>query len=231
LLTAVGVRPQTARSQDLELLADRLRCLGAGSLSDEELLGLVLGASAAGSLVARLKARAGPLHELGRASLGRLAVDGRLGLARAARLRAALELGRRAIDLPLERGRPIACADDVVALLRGRLVALDEEQLHVLGLDTQSRLVLHFVAAVGAVNLVYVSPREVLRPLVREGVGAAIVVHNHPSGAAEPSDADRQLTARLRDAGELVGIALIDHVVVARDGRYSFAERGALPSP
>jgi DNA repair protein RadC len=89
----------------------------------------------------------------------------------------------------------------------------------------------HFVPAAGSSNVVHVCPRAVFRPLLREGAHAAIVVHNHPSGAAQPSEADHALTRRLAEAGALVDIALLDHVVLARAGSFSFAEARALPIP
>jgi DNA repair protein RadC len=146
----------------------------------------------------------------------------------AARLRAALELGRRAVDAPLERGAPIRNARDVADRLRGRLLPLEHEELHVLGLDGANRLVVHAVAAAGAVNQVYASARDVFRPLLREAAVGAILVHNHPSGLPAPSEADLELTVKLAEAGALLGLQLLDHVVLARGGVYSFAENGLL---
>ena len=108
------------------------------------------------------------------------------------------------------------------------LAACEHEELHVLGLDTLGRVQCRFVVAVGAINQVMVTPREVFRPLVREAAASAIVAHNHPSGVAEPSEDDDALTQRLGEAGELVGIPLVDHVVCARGGYYSYCERGGL---
>jgi DNA repair protein RadC len=147
----------------------------------------------------------------------------------ALRLRAALELGRRAVDRPLQRGVSLRCSTDVTAHLRGRLLALEQEQLHVLGVDSQNRLLAHAVAATGRINQVYVSGADVFRPLVREAAAGAIVVHNHPSGDHAPSEADVDLTRRLADIGALLGIPLLDHIVMARGGEFSFAHHGLLP--
>jgi DNA repair protein RadC len=129
----------------------------------------------------------------------------------------------------VERGTPIQTAAQVEDCLRARLVDLEHEELHVLGLDTHNRVLTHFVAAVGTLNQVYACPRDVFRPLVREAAHRAIVVHNHPSGDSLPSEGDDELTARLAEAGELMGIDLLDHVVLARAGPFSFAEAGRLP--
>jgi len=201
---------------------------GPEPLPDDQLVALLLGEVGSRERAARLLAVLGGPAGLMRAGVFELRSVGELSPLEACRLKAALELGRRAVDLPLERGESIRHASDVHARLRGRLGALEHEELHVLGLDTQNRLMCHFVVAVGSINQVSVSAREVFRPLVREGASGAIVVHNHPSGSPQPSDADQVLTQRLRDAGLLVGVPLVDHVVVARDGCYSFAEHARL---
>lgn len=179
-------------------------------------------------------ARAAPLLEA--FPLARLCVAGRAELTAhglderdAVRLRAALELGRRAVDLPLQRGASMRCSTDVAMHLRARLASLEQEELHVLGVDTQNRLVVHAVAATGQLNLVYVRPADVFRPLVREAAAGAIVVHNHPSGDHAPSGSDVDLTHRLADVGRLTGIPLIDHVVLGREGHFSFAHHGLIP--
>jgi DNA repair protein RadC len=215
-MTFVGYRP----------LHRRLACTGPELLSDAELLACALGRSDATDL-ARLLEELGGLSRIERAGVAELAGHG-LSPNTALRIKAAFAIGRRVVDAPIERGNAILGPEDVEARLRGRLVGLEREELHVLGLDSMNRLLHHFVAGVGAMNQVYASPRDVYRPLIREGALGVIVVHNHPSGSTQPSPSDHELTIQLREAGRLVGIPLFDHVVLARDGRYSFAEAGAL---
>jgi DNA repair protein RadC len=148
-----------------------------------------------------------------------------VGPARACQLLAALELGRRAARPRPPEGRPLRQPADAAAQL-DELAQLEQEELHVVALDAAHRPIARFVAARGALNVVHVTPREVLRRLVREGAAAAIVAHNHPSGDPTPSRDDRELTLRLRAAGELVGVAILDHLVIARGGFYSFARDG-----
>ena len=169
-----------------------------------------------------------PLQRLSQAGIAELCNAG-LDRDEALRLQAALELGRRAVDEPLQRGAPMRSRRDVVARLRGRLSTLEHEELHVLGLDGAHRLVVHAVAAVGAINVVYTQAREVFRPLIREGAVAAILVHNHPSGSIAPSESDIELTLRVAQAGVLIGITLLDHVVLARGRSFSFAEAKLMP--
>ncbi len=205
--------------------SERLFAVGPTILSDQELLVLLLDAVSA----ARLLEQFSSLEAIAAASNDELLTRGRLRVDAVAQLRAGLELGRRSLALPLERGSPISSAKDVEERLRPHLVHLDQEELHVLGLDTHNRLLVHYVAGKGSLNQVYATARDVFRPLVREGAHAAIVVHNHPSGACDPSAADVNLTNRLVQAGELVGIPLLDHIVLSRKGRFSFAEKGKMP--
>jgi DNA repair protein RadC len=214
----------TALSSDMQA-CDRLLTSGAATLSDLELLSLVLPKSSA----AKVSQQFASLDALAAAPDRELTELG-VSLELIGRLRATFELGRRALGKPLERGASIRSAEDVEVRLRSQLMALSQEELHVLGLDAQNRLVIHYVAAKGALNQVYATARDVFRPLVREAVHAAIVVHNHPSGSCDPSSADADLTRRLAQAGELVGIPLLDHVILSRKGRYSFAEDDKMPN-
>jgi DNA repair protein RadC len=208
-----------------QALQQRLALVGPRQLSDAELLALVVGRDV--DLGARLLVDGGGLAELQRAGLKEL-MSATRSHPLACRIQAALELGRRSVDCSLDRGEPITTPADVYSRLRAQLVALEREELHVLGLDTHNRVVVHFVAALGTVHQVQVDPREVFRRLVREAAHSAIVVHNHPSGSPTPSDADQELTTRLAAAGELVGVRLLDHVVVARSGYFAFGGHAAL---
>ena len=194
-------------------------------LGDTELLALSLNRSLATAAI--LMTRFGGIHGLARASHHDL-VRARVPPRRAHQLHAALELGRRSLTEPLQRG--VTLDDAVVAekVMWSRLAHREQEELHVLGLDVRQRIILEFVAAIGSVAEVQIDPRDVYRPLIQENAHAAIVVHNHPSGATDPSEADLALTRQLSAVGEIVGIKLLDHLIVARDGVYSFARHGRM---
>jgi DNA repair protein RadC len=113
-------------------------------------------------------------------------------------------------------------------MLGPRLAAREQEELHALGLDNQSRLVTHSVAARGTRDLVPVHARDIFRQVVRENCCSVIVVHNHPSGDVEPSETDLELTVHLRRAGEVMQLPLTDHVIVGRRGHFSFKSAGML---
>lgn len=190
-------------------LAARLAQFGDSGLTDAELLSLACGISTADA--AKLLVGDAPSRRL---SFLRWEA---LGLVSQRRARGT------AVELPV-----LAEAGRVAELLRPELAMAAVEELHVLGLDARNRLLRRAVVARGGVNQVSVSAREVFRPLVAAGAARAIVAHNHPSGCSAPSTEDRMLTARLAVAGDLLGIPLVDHLVIARDGYYSFAEqRGA----
>jgi DNA repair protein RadC len=211
---------------------ERLTANGPHALSDAELVALVLGAGRRGQnaveLAADLLAAVGGVAGLAQADEAELVSLPGIGVARAAMLRAALELGRRSCSARPERGQRLGAAGDVWAYYRARLAFTSVEEFWVLGLDVRHRLLFEACIARGCLTGVEVHPREVYRPLIRAAAAAAIFCHNHPSGDPSPSRQDLELTRRLREVGELVGIAVLDHVVVAADGYTSFADRGWL---
>jgi DNA repair protein RadC len=200
---------------------ERLRASGSAALSDVELVAVIFGGdlACAGEVVARLGGAVG----IGRALVAELCEVPGVGPARACQIRAAVELGARAVAAAADPGLPLRSAAQVRELLRD-LVHVEQEELHVLALDARHRLVGRFVAARGQANVVLVSPRDVFRRLLREGASGAIFAHNHPSGDPAPSEDDVRLTERLRAGGELLGVPLIDHVILASEGCFSFTQ-------
>ncbi|MCS6912883.1 MAG: DNA repair protein RadC [Myxococcales bacterium] len=217
-----------ARRAAAERPRERLAFLGAESLADEELLALVMGSGACTPSARRLLDWAGGPSGLRRTGLGELCRIPGIGPARAAQIKAALELGRRALLHEPLYGHQVRSPADVAQLLRAELAHGEQEALHVFGLDARHRIRCRHMAALGQVDRVQVSAADVFRPLVREGMAAALVAHNHPSGEPGPSVHDEQLTLRLQAVGQMLGIPLLDHVVVARGGYYSFSEHGFL---
>ncbi len=196
-------------------------------LDDPALLAMTLNRSLPDA--AKLLVRFGGLHGLARTSFAELAAA-RVPLRRALQLHAALELGRRSLAIPLPRGALVNNPQAVVEAMRAKLAALEQEQLLVIGVDSQLRVVVEVVAAIGTIDGVACLPSDVLRPLILAGAHAFIVAHNHPSGVARPSDHDRELTRRLQAVGAMVGIELKDHVVVGHEACFSFAAQGKLGS-
>jgi DNA repair protein RadC len=195
---------------------------GAEPFGDDELLAMLLGIEV--GLAAAVLEEAGSLDGLATVVPAAL---GRRGARRLVVLRAALELGRRAAATPLAPGDPIRDARSVHAHFLGRLPQLPREVFYVLLLDGRNRLRAEVRVSEGTLTTALVHPREVFGPAIRLGAAALVLVHNHPSGDPNPSSEDLVLTERLRQAGETIGIRVLDHVVVGRAGYVSLAERGS----
>lgn len=209
---------------------ERLLERGVASLSDADLIALLLGTGVADEPVAVLAARV--LHELHgvrgltRASLRQLAALRGIGEGKAARLTAALELGRRAVARPLDRGSKIGSSEDVYRAFGPRLSTQPHEELWAVALDVRQRVLAELPLARGGATACPVTMADVFRPLLQEGAAAVILVHNHPSGVTDPSAEDLAFTDRLAQAGELLGIFLLDHVIVGADGYFSCLDAG-----
>lgn len=207
---------------------ERLLRLGAGALSDAELVALLLrtGSRRADALTAAraLLAGEGGLRALLARTPGELQGHDGVGPAKAASVLAALEIGRRVATRRLGPGRGIRGPADVFRHFHARLRDASRERFLALLLDGRHRVIGEAEISRGTLTASLVHPREVFRPALRAGAAALIVVHNHPSGDPTPSLEDRRVTERLRRAGELLGIPLLDHVVVAERGYRSLQE-------
>lgn len=212
---------------------ERLLAAGPAALSSRELLAILIGSGLKGrsalDLAAELLRRAdGSLRQLAAWGPAELTESPGIGPAVAARLAAALELGRRlAREGPVERQR-ITGPRDVFELCAPRLRDLRQEEFHLLLLNTQHAVVRELVITRGTLDTSVVHAREVFRPAIAESAAAVILAHNHPSGDPTPSPEDREVTRQLAAAGLLIGIPVLDHVVIG-DARYvSFVESGLL---
>jgi DNA repair protein RadC len=208
---------------------ERLAARGAAQLTDGELLAVVLGAGTRGAsalevAAAVLRGVEGPAGLLCATPVELSGFAG-IGPARAVLIAAALELGRRAVAGRPSRGQRVAGASEVWTYFRGRLAPLSVEEFWALGLDVRHRVQSEHCLARGSLTGVEIHPRDVFRPLIRQATAAVIFCHNHPSGDPAPSRADVELTARLRQVGDLCGIPVLDHVVVGWEGYASLAER------
>jgi DNA repair protein RadC len=215
----------------LERPRERLYSDGAGALASRELLAILVGSGRTGASAVDiagdlLHGAGGSLRRLAAANPAELAAVPGIGPAVAARISAALELGRRlAREGPLERGR-IRGPRDVYERCAPGLRDLAQEEFRVLMLNTQHAVVREQVVTRGTLDTSLVHPREVFRAAITESAASLILVHNHPSGDPSPSAEDRAVTRQLAEAGRLLGIPVLDHVVIG-DGRYvSFVEAG-----
>lgn len=210
---------------------DRIYEPGPSALTDAELLGILLGTGGRGltaqQTAEELLQRFDGVGGLGRAHVTDLRDERGVGVAKAAVIAAAMELGRRSMAPGAERPR-LKYAVDVDRHYRHRLAHLHNEVFHVACLDVRNRLVRDARVAQGGFASCAILPREIFAPAIREGCVGIVLVHNHPSGESEPSNDDLALTARLVHAGEVLGIKVLDHVIIAANGFTSLATTGQL---
>jgi DNA repair protein RadC len=207
---------------------ERLRMWGVETLTSAELIAILLSTGGQGenavAVGQRLLAEFNGLRGLGKAAYGELARQRAMGEAKTCQLLAAIELGKRVAQAQPPEARVIRSAQDVFAMLYAEMALLDQEQVRVILLDTR-----HTVQAVrevyrGNVSSVVVRVAEVFAPAVREGCPNVIVVHNHPSGDPAPSAEDVALTRDLVAGGKILGVKLLDHIVIARNGHVSLRD-------
>ena len=205
---------------------------GATSLSDAELLAIFLRTGVAGKtavdLARDLLSRYGSLRELFQVPVTELCAITGLGAAKVAQLHASLEMGRRYLAERLKRGVALQSVEDTRAYLQAELRDRTQEVFCCLFLDNRHRVLAFEELFRGTLNGTAVYPREVVRRALSHNAAAVILVHNHPSGVAEPSRADELLTTRLREALALIEVRLLDHLIVGDGEMVSFGERGLI---
>jgi DNA repair protein RadC len=235
-----GAAPNVTMIRDLpaaERPRERLRDYGAGALSNIELIAILLRTGntrqSAIQQAQDLLAHFDGLTGLARAPFRALCAERGLGEAKAAQLKAALELGiRAAAKAPLDR-RIYSTPEDVADLFVGEMSLLEQEEVRVIVLDARNHLVGIHKLYKGSMHTTSVRIGELLREPVRLGASAMVLVHNHPSGDAVPSAHDIRMTKALVEAGRLLDIELADHIVVGggsyvsmRGARLGFADAG-----
>ena len=209
---------------------EKMRRHGAEGLSDAELISLLLGSGTRGKNAIQL---ARELLREGLASLGSLSADcmaktSGVGLAKATRIGAAFEIARRLACVENADG---ARYDDAIVAraLIGRYAHESQEHLGAVLLDSRHRVLKQCEIYVGTVSRALVSTRDVVRVALDANAVGVVLFHNHPSGDPAPSPEDHVLTTRLRQAGELLGIALLDHIILGDERTHSFADYGWPP--
>lgn len=209
---------------------ERLARVGEGALSTAELAAIILRTGVGGenalTLATRLLARYGGLPGLARASFAELQAEKGVGAAKAAQLKAALELGRRLLLTGPEERLVVRSPEDVARSLMAEMAHLEQEHFRVLYLDTRNRLLGVETVYVGSLNASHIRVGEVFRDAVKRNCASVIVAHNHPSGDPTPSPEDVQVTRQLVAAGMLLGIEVLDHLVIGQRRFVSLRECG-----
>jgi DNA repair protein RadC len=228
MLLAMAIRDWPIDERPREKLLDK----GAAALSDAELLAILLRTGTRGSsaldLARQMLRNFESLRKLIAADRQRFCSEPGLGPARFAELQAAVEIARRQLSETLRAGPSLASPRATRDYLSARLRDLEHEVFCCLFLDKRHRLIQFEELFRGTIDGASVHPREIVKLALRRNSAAVIIAHNHPSGVAEPSQADELITQRVREALALVDIRLLDHIIVGDGACVSLAERGVL---
>ena len=210
---------------------ERLVRFGEQVLSAQELLQLILGRGVAGESVAvtaqKLLAQFGSLQKLAEASIEELSSIKGIGLAKAAQIKAAFEIGRRlSTQAPTYKSKELTDPEKVYRLIKSKLKDYHKEHFYIIALNSRG----HSIAevSVGSLNASVVHPREVFTEAIKNKAASVVFAHNHPSGDPEPSEDDLLLTKKLVESGKILGIEVFDHIIVAKDNFFSFKNKGII---
>src|SRR5687768_15435477 len=211
---------------------EKLARIGAAGLGENELLALVLGVGSRGNdaleLANRLLHVVGGLHGLVRSDFGSLYRVPGVGTARAAQIVAAVELGRRTLICRAADRPRLRTPRDIAVYLLPQYGALPVEHFGIVMLDTKHRVIRIRIVAIGSLDTTVVHPREVFREAASGSAAAIVLFHNHPSGDPTPSPDDLALTTRMVNAGSIMGIDVVDHLILADQRYFSLVEAGRL---
>ena len=207
---------------------ERLIKFGEQALSAQELLQVILGRGVAGESVAamaqKLLTQFGSLHKIAEASIEELSSIKGIGLAKATQLKAVFEIGRRlSTQTPAYKSKELTDPKKVYRLIKSKLKDYHKEHFYIIALNSRN----HSIAevSVGSLNASIVHPREVFAEAIKNKAASVIFAHNHPSGDPEPSEEDLVITKRLTEAGKILGIEIVDHIIAGKSGYFSFKEK------
>jgi DNA repair protein RadC len=211
---------------------ERLIKFGADKLSDAEILAILLRVgnqeTTAIDLARKLLQEFGGFRGIDARSVAELCELNGIGVAKAAQIKAALELGKRFFLEETRIKDKVESSDDVYKIVSPHLRTLGREVFKVLLLTSRNTLIAEKTIFEGSLTESLVSPREVIKEAINHSAAAVVFVHNHPSGNPEPSAEDKRVTQLLKSACQVVGINVLDHIIIGDQGFFSFADKGLL---
>lgn len=211
---------------------EKMKEQGAGRLSNAELLAIILRTGyreeTAIHLAEKVISCAGGLRFLPDYTLEELQKIKGIGLAKAVQIKAALELGRRIAASFRPKTLSLSSPQEVAGFLMEEMRYYRKEYFKIILLNTKNQIISLEDISVGSLNSSIVHPREIFNVPIKKSAAAIILVHNHPSGDPHPSREDLEVTTRLVDAGKILGISVLDHIIVGEKSYFSFKEKGLL---
>lgn len=212
---------------------EKLLANGPRSLSDAELIAILIASGSLEETAVELSRRIlnsvnNDLNELGRKTIGYLSQFKGIGEAKAITIMAAMELGRRRKESTLPDKTKITCSRDVAELMTPLIGDLDNEEFWILLLDRNNKVKHKFMTSKGGITSTIIDVRLIIKTALEMVAVGIILCHNHPSGNLTPSDADLQITRKIKEAGNLMDIKVLDHIIITQKEYYSFADKGEL---
>ncbi len=209
---------------------ERLQKFGPEALSAQELLALVIGRGipkkSVMNIAQELLAKFGNIKAISQATIEELSQIKGIGLAKAAQIKACFELGRREDLEPELINFDIKNPETVVKAIRAGIKDKAKEHFKLILLNPRNKIIGISTVSVGTLNASLVHPREVFKDAIVHSAASVVLAHNHPSGDPEPSEDDLTITKRLTEAGKILGVEVIDHIIVGKNGFFSFKEKG-----
>ncbi|OGF58395.1 MAG: hypothetical protein A2Y62_15000 [Candidatus Fischerbacteria bacterium RBG_13_37_8] len=208
---------------------EKLLSAGAESLNDAELLAIIIQngtiKQTALELSYALLTRFGSLHALKHVGIAELRSISGIGFAKACQIKASIELSRRFYSFLPAPAQSVCCAEDAYHLMKHKFLLEKKEFFYILLLDIKNKLLKACMISQGTLTSSLVHPREVFNPAIKESAASIILIHNHPSGDPKPSLEDVEITRQIKQAGFIIGIKVLDHVIIGNNAYFSFAEQ------
>jgi DNA repair protein RadC len=211
---------------------ERLQKFGPEALSAQELLALVIGRGipkkSVMNIAQELMARFGSIKAINQATIEELSQIKGIGLAKAAQIKACFELGKREELEPELKNFDIKDPEAVVKAIRASIKDKAKEHFKLILLNARNKIIGISTISIGTLNASLIHPREVFKDAITHGAASVVLAHNHPSGDPEPSEDDLKITKKLVDSGKILGIEVIDHIIIAKNGFKSLANEGLI---
>jgi DNA repair protein RadC len=212
---------------------EKLNSQGRRSLTDAELIAILIGSGSRTESAVELSKRilhhyGNDLNNLGKASVSELSRFKGIGEAKAIAIIAALEIGRRRNDTETKTPDTITCSKDTFNIMRRHLMDLDHEEFWIIPLSRSGKVLAKELISKGGLSGTVADPKIIFNIALQHHAASIVMIHNHPSGNLKPSQLDIELTKKIANAGKMLDMNVLDHIIITNDGFYSFADEGVL---